>query len=134
MVVGVSMWFGAHMEHRMRAVNILAGSTTITADVADTPSARAKGLSGKPYLASDHGMLFIFPNGTVGSMWMKDMQYAVDILWLDSDKRVVHIAARVSPDSYPHVFTAPVPAAYILEVPAGSVARWHITEGSELLF
>src|SRR4051812_16025786 len=93
------------------------GGTTIYVTVADTPAKQEHGLSDTESLPPDQGMLFVFPRSGVYAFWMKNMHYALDMLWLDEQGRVVYIAADVSPDTYPaHTFQSATPARYVLEV------------------
>ena len=105
------------------------GGETLRVTVAATEAARNQGLSGRAGLASDEGMLFVFPRDGTYPFWMKDMRFSIDIIWISaSDRpsrdgsgggRIVHIAPDVSPATYPEDFVTPTPARYVLEVPAG---------------
>lgn len=97
------------------------GDVLINLEVADTPAERALGLSGRASLAPDQGMMFVFPNAGQWGIWMKDMKFPLDIIWLDEQKEIVHIEENVLPETYPKVFTPLVPAKYVLEVNAGFV-------------
>lgn len=118
----------------MRSTQVTLNNTTITAKVADTPTMQKQGLSNTPVLPANQGMLFIFSQSGPQGIWMKDMHYPLDILWLNSNKEIVHIETNVSPQSYPKVFTSPTPANYVLELPSGFVKLHQVTEGSQLLF
>ncbi len=92
---------------------------TIHVSVADTMSTREKGLSGRPGLADDEGMLFVFPEDGNYAIWMKDMRFSIDIVWISAEGTVVYMAQNVSPDTYPKNFVSETPARYVLELPAG---------------
>lgn len=102
--------------------------------VADTPNEREQGLSGTTGLSQSEGMFFIFDRDDQHSFWMKDMAYAIDIIWISAGKRVVYIEKGVAPDTFPHAFTPPTPARYVLEVPAGFSSAHGIKVGSEVAF
>lgn len=106
-----------HSEIKEKRITI--GNTDIYAEVMKTPEEWQKGLSGRESLKENHGMLFIFKKDDRYGIWMKDMHFAIDIIWINAKKEIVHIAHSVPPDSYPKIFKSPVPARYILEVPAG---------------
>ena len=89
-------------------------------EVRRTPEERAQGLSGRSGLTDDEGMLFIFDYDARHGFWMKDMLFALDIIWLDADMNVVHAETDVSPDTYPRSFVPTVPARYVLEINAGT--------------
>jgi len=84
--------------------------------IADTSSRRVQGLSGITWLDENEGLLFNFNESGQHPFWMKDMNFAIDIIWLDSDYRVVHIERNVSPDTYPNTFGGDVDSQYVLEV------------------
>lgn len=110
----------------------LVGTTTLTIDLARSEEERAQGLSGRPSLAEDEAMLFIFPTPGVYGFWMKEMNFDLDIIWLDEEGVVIDITANVSADSYPQVFYPPTKIKYVLEVPAGWASRHDIMPGDEL--
>jgi uncharacterized membrane protein (UPF0127 family) len=95
----------------------------ITAELAISASERARGLMYREKLNPDQGMLFIFDYADNHAMWMKNMLISLDFLWLDSEKRIVHIEENIPPcerepcPSYGSKF----PAIYVLELKAGSV-------------
>lgn len=99
-----------------------------------SPAQRIKGLSGRKKLAEDHGMLFVYPSDGYYSFWMKDMNFPIDIIWIDSHKRIVDIAAKIYPETYPQTFTSRSAARYILEVNAGTTDRYSIQHGDEIVW
>lgn len=105
----------------------------ILLEVADTETARAKGLSGRDRLPDGHGMLFVFDTEDKYGMWMKDMKFPIDILWLDSEYRIVAAEHVVTPDTYPKVFYPPVPARFVLELPAGFAKENDFKIGDRLM-
>ncbi len=115
---------------RENQVSIALGDTTVIADIADTPDERAQGLSGRSVLGENEGLLFVFTVDDRHSFWMKDMLISIDMIWLSSDKRVVHIVPNATPGSYPQTFSPDDPARYVLEVPAGWASRHGVTVGS----
>lgn len=89
--------------------------------VADTDNERQRGLSGRANLASDHGMLFVFDQSDRHCMWMKDMKFAIDMVWLDDSGVVVEHARGVGPETYPKIFCNDTRnARYVIELPSGS--------------
>ncbi len=88
-------------------------------ELADTQEKRMQGLSGRKDIADDYGMLFIFEEAAKHGFWMKDMLFAIDIVWLSDDGTIVHIEHSVSPASYPSVLAPAVPASFALETRAG---------------
>ncbi len=79
-------------------------------------------------------MLFVFEGVAVQCFWMKDMHFSIDIIWLDAEKRVVHIEKDVSPETYPRTFCPSKPAKYVIELSAGEASRSSIRPGQKLSF
>ena len=101
-------------------------------EIAQTPEQQRIGLSHRTKLAEGHGMLFIFNTDDTHSIWMKDMHFPIDIIWIDNTMKVIHIEQNIAPDTYPHSFTPPTPARYVLEVPAGyTKERVAVREGND---
>lgn len=109
-------------------------NTKIRIEVADTPEKRIKGLSGRESLDENTGLLFIHDELGIYGIWMKDMKFPIDVIWLDADYRVVDIAGDVQLDSFPEVFEPSRLAKYILEVNAGFVERNGVEIGEDLGF
>jgi len=79
-------------------------------------------------------MLFIFDNESLHGIWMKDMNFAIDILWIDEGYKVVDIKKDAKPESYPEVFIPEVPSKYVLEVNAGFLEENDIEIGDKIIF
>jgi hypothetical protein len=115
---------------------ILPNGTTIAVRVAATEEERLKGLSGVEQLESNAGMLFVFAEPGTYSMWMKGMKIPLDMVWLDSEGRVVHLATQVQPpkddQAAPPTYINDQPAKYVLELAAGEAEATGTTEGAVL--
>lgn len=99
-----------------------------------TAGAKTMGLSGTRALAESQGMLFTHERDDFWGIWMKEMNYPIDILWLDTSRQVVHIETGVDPSTFPQVFTPPVPARYVLEVAAGVVKKNNVQISDHIVF
>jgi len=110
------------------------GDTILTAEIAGTASKRIKGLSGKLSLSDDIGMLFVFEESDFHGIWMKDMLFPIDIIWIDDDFNIVGIKEYAEPASYPEVFEPKEKAKYILEANAGFVNKYNIEVGDPIAF
>lgn len=117
-------FLGVRVQHTMSVEEAF-----FTVTVADEPHEWRQGLSGTTYLPDQTGMLFIFDQEDRYGMWMKDMQYPIDILWMNNDLRVVHIEENVAPETYPTVFANDDPARFVLEVPAFTVETFKLDVG-----
>jgi uncharacterized membrane protein (UPF0127 family) len=106
-----------------------AAGTLLSAIVADTDALRTQGLSHRSALTETEGMLFVFDTAQKYSFWMKDMLFSIDIVWMDTNGRVVDISKSVAPLSYPKLFTPKEPAQYVLELRSGWVVRHNLKIG-----
>lgn len=104
--------------------------------LADTEEKRIKGLGGLNSIPRDYGMFFIFDNSNSLSIWMKDMFFPIDIIWIDENFNIVHIEKNISPNTYPKIFTAPVKARFILELNSGmsESENYDLKLGEKLFF
>ena len=110
------------------------GSATIDVAVADNQRARHIGLSHLASLPSGRGLFLVFNDSDIRGIWMKDMKFPIDIIWLDEQLRVVDIHKNISPDTYPTTFYSSVPARFVLEVNAGFSSEYDVTIGSVCTF
>lgn len=107
------------------------GPISLQASIADTNEERAQGLSDTPYIPAGIAKLFIFDTSEKWSFWMKNMNYPIDIFWVDESGRVVHVVEEAKPDSYPKIsFIPPVPAKYVIETKAGFAQENNIEVGA----
>ena len=86
-------------------------------------------------LPEDQGMLFIFDREGTYSFWMMNMKIHLDMIWLDSDGKVVHIVEDAAPcidaaHTSLCTFSPDEPAKYVLEVNSGFVQQHGINEDS----
>ena len=97
---------------------------------------RAMGLMFRPSLPLDRGMLFVFENEDFHGFWMKNCKFPIDMVWLDRDKRVVHVAEAVPPckaDPCP-TYSPLRRASYVVEMNAGQARREGAVVGASLSF
>ncbi len=114
-------------------VPIVIGSTTVQASIADSMPERIKGLSNTPYLPEGVVKLFAFGTDGEHSIWMKDMNYPLDIIWAAKDGRIVHIKENIAPETFPESFASPKPAWYVIEANGGFVASSSLKVGDEVI-
>jgi len=110
----------------------------ITVEVAHTPHARERGLMFRKELASDYGMLFVFPKQLALQFWMKNTWVDLDMIFLGSEKKINHLYHNV-PHSNPgdaHAVLAKRHGfgQYVLELPAGAAKGYGLKVGDQLIF
>ncbi|HMO79105.1 MAG TPA: DUF192 domain-containing protein [Candidatus Paceibacterota bacterium] len=108
---------------------IVIGETALIVKIADTEEARILGLSNTLELKPQNGLFFVFERLDYHGIWMKDMFFPIDIIWIDQNMEVVHIEENVSPDTFPTVFRPSKKSLYVLETNAGFVKKHGIKIG-----
>ncbi len=106
------------------STTVTIGKLNVNAKIAANTKDRQKGLSIYDSLPLDQGMLFVFDKSDSYIFWMKDMKFAIDIIWIDENKKVVEIAKNVPAepgknDLQLKQYKPASPAKYVLEVNAG---------------
>ncbi len=109
---------------------------TVQAEVARTPKEHALGLMGRTSLPPNHGMLFIFKNEEVHGFWMKNTLLVLDMIWLDSQKRIIDIIENAPPckkDPCPS-FGPSSKSLFVLEINGGMARKQALKIGMTLKF
>lgn len=119
----------------LETAEIAVGGVPLTVELAYQPADRALGLSYREGLAPGTGMLFVFEEPAPRSFWMRDMQFCIDIIWIENG--VIQGAAEsVCPDppgttdADLRSYVSPVPVTYVLEVPAGWLDAYGLGVGT----
>jgi len=107
-------------------------------ELAQSPQELQQGLMFRTQLARNHGMLFVFPHPSPWSFWMKNTLIPLDIIWLDEQKKVIHLIENAlpcrqkkCPEYQPRQNQA---ARYVLELPAHTAKTHAIQIGQHLKF
>jgi len=117
---------------------ILVDDIPLEVQIADSEPRRVRGLMFQDQLPLDQGMIFVFDDPGLYSLWMLNMQFSLDMIWFDQDGNVVHIEKDVPPCKTVLELTtcqSVVPdaeALYVLEVTAGFIEQNNITADSKL--
>ncbi|MEX2404970.1 MAG: DUF192 domain-containing protein [Candidatus Paceibacterota bacterium] len=105
--------------------SVIVGGHTLSLEIADEWTERVRGLSDREDFDEETGLLFVFEKSDHHGIWMKDMNFSIDIIWLESlegkkgQMRIVDIEENVDPDTYPTTFRPDKPAVYVIELAAG---------------
>jgi uncharacterized protein len=106
---------------------------TFQVEVADTPAKRELGLQYRRDLAADRGMIFLFPSESHHSFWMKNTPIPLDMIFINSDRKIVGIVEQAVPFS---TDSRSVPAAsqFVLEINGGLAGRYGVKVGDSISF
>lgn len=106
------------------------GNGVFKASIALNEAERMKGLSGVTKMSSDEALIMAYKYESRWKIWMKDIKIPLDIIWLDQTKKVIYIVKNAVPeDSTTKTFEPKGLAAYVVELPAGSVKANSIDIG-----
>lgn len=114
----------------MHQSTVTIGDKTWPVELAITTQEKAQGLSGREVLPEGTGMLFIYDSDRPLSFWMPDMNFPLDMVWIDSTCRVVDATLNApvpepgqSRNDLPR-FSPRSPAMFVLEINAGEF--WEV--------
>ena len=133
--IGVIIIFNIQQTERTTlAPHVKINGQIIKVLIADEPAELTQGLSDRPYLEADQGMLFVFPDSQVRSFWMKNMHFPLDIIWID-DNNIINISQNLPPEGEQpqNHYSSVLPVNYVLEVIAGFAAENEIVVGDEVM-
>ncbi|EQD42149.1 protein containing DUF192 [mine drainage metagenome] len=120
-------------RQRYREARVGIGKYELTVEVSDTFIKRMIGLMYRDSLAKDHGMLFDFFSAGRYGIWMHNMRFPIDVLWVGSDMRVVDTlsSAQVCRSIFRcKTYRPGMPARYVIELPSGYIYEKKIAVGT----
>ena len=122
-------------DNKYRRVPAKIGKLSIKLEIADDSYKKAKGLMYRSRLQRDKGMLFIFAAERRYSFWMLNMQFGIDILWLDRNMRIVDITKGAMPAKSifnSRNYSPSKPAMYVIETCCGFADESGIKPGNKI--
>lgn len=111
---------------KINQAQVVLNGKSFNLEVMDTPDKQRQGLSGRSSLGNDQAMLFVFEEARILDFWMKDMQFNIDLLWIDGNKIVAWEKNMLAPtpsttDNKLLHYTSPVPVDKVLELKSGTI-------------
>lgn len=103
-------------------------------ELAITSEEHARGLSSRDGLAEDKAMLFVFDRPSRYYFWMKDMNFSIDMIWIDEDMNVVYIKSSVDHTDYLATYGPAENSLYVLETVAGFADKYKLEVGDKIYF
>lgn len=125
--------FGGKDKYKLEIIDDENKIAQFEVEIADNPKERAEGLMFREELGDNQGMLFIFPQESNHSFWMKNTYISLDIIFADKDKKIVGIIENTEPESTKSL-TIGRPSQYILEIEGGGAKKYGIEIGDKLEF
>ncbi|MCL5092773.1 MAG: DUF192 domain-containing protein [Candidatus Marsarchaeota archaeon] len=122
-----------HYEHK--AV-VIAGKE-LDARISDSFIKRMIGLMYEDDMPKNSCMLFVSRFSSTESIWMKDMRFSIDIIWLDKYKHIVATEENVPPCKkilFCKTYKPDIPFRFVVELNAGFIKENGITKSSIIEF
>ncbi|MEK6842285.1 MAG: DUF192 domain-containing protein [Nanoarchaeota archaeon] len=132
-LVGLFLFLNSNKEIKSVCIN----EKCFLVEIADSNEERIKGLSNRDFLEENKGMFFIFEKETVPNFWMKDMNFPIDIIWIDKEMKIVGIEENIQPcfsDKLCQTFSPMEKIKYVLEINAGLSDENNFTSGESIIF
>lgn len=108
------------------------GKAAFGLEIADTDEARMRGLMWRTDFPKDRAMLFVFGEMRNVMMWMQNTPSPLDMVFLDDTGHVSAIHENAQPFSEA-IISSQGPAAYVVELLAGTVKRTGIKRGDRAI-
>lgn len=104
------------------------GAVTLDVEIADTEPKRSQGLMFRRDLGPNRGMLFLFDEDQVITMWMKNTYIPLDMVFIDAGWHITNIARNTEPLST-EIISSEGPASRVLEIAGGQAAKLGLKTG-----
>lgn len=116
-------------------VDVSINNYILVADLSITYEQIIKGLSIKSSLKENEGMLFVLNSSSRRGFWMKDMNFPIDVIWLNENKEIIHIKKNLEPCvSNCPVYYPDQNSKYVLETVAGFADKQNLKVGDTISF
>ena len=112
-------------------VELKKSNTFFNVEIADSQQKRRKGLMFRSELDIDMGMLFVFPEESYVSVWMKNTLLSLDIVFISKNMIIVDLVEKASPMSE-DIYTSKENTKYILEINSGLIKSLNINLGDKI--
>lgn len=134
-ILFLSIFAFCFLYHQASQKVIMINHYKLSVEISKIPEEYERGLSGRKSLQENEGMLFVFPKEDYWSFWMPDMNFPIDIIWMNKNCEVVYIAKNLPPcenrESCPVVKPDKL-SQYVLETVAGFSEKHQVTVGEKL--
>lgn len=122
-------------EGELRIFKLASDSTSVAFDIeiAETEYETQTGLMYRPSMEADQGMLFIFPNVSVRSFYMKNTEFPLDIIYIGENQKIVSFQKNAQPYNE-NSLPSGAPVKYVLEINAGLSDNMALQVGDSISF
>ena len=135
-VIAAVVYYQFSMNKQMQTDNeITINDHAFFVETVSDPQAQQIGLTKYNSIKEDQGMLFIFEQPGDYGFWMKNMQFPIDILFINNDT-IVTIVSNAEPAAAdaenPTIYHADAPIDKVLEITAGLAEKYELKRGDKI--
>ncbi len=108
-----------------------------TVEVARSEQQKVQGLGNRDSIAQDRGMVFLFDTPDYYGFWMKQMRFALDIIYFQNNKIVTMVQNAQPPVNQsinPQIFKPAAPSNIVLEISGGLSKKYQFKLGDVATF
>jgi uncharacterized membrane protein (UPF0127 family) len=118
---------------------VVVGNKEYQLEIVTSPEDLKKGLAKFEDIEDNQGMLFVFDTPGRWSIWMKDMKFNIDIIFLNEEKEVVTMFRNVKFENHENVFMyrkyiPDFDSKYVIELKEGEIEKNKIKIGDKIDF
>lgn len=133
LVVSVMLLLFSHFFFfKIDSSQVSINGIVIKTEVVSRDNDLARGLSGRKMIKENESMLFVFQKSMKWGIWMKDMNFPIDVIWLDQNGKVVDFVLSMDPKSYPKIFYPAHDSSFVLETATGFIEKAKIKIGDSV--
>ncbi len=129
--VGANAYAQEQKNQTELVVDTSRGRTIFQVELAITTEQRIVGLMFRRSMNQHHGMLFDFHESRMVMMWMKNTYLPLDMVFIEENGRIAHIARDTVPQSL-DMISSVEPVRYVLELNAGEATQTGLESGQIL--
>ena len=104
---------------------------TLNLEIAETEYETQTGLMYRHSMEDNQAMLFIFEKEQPRSFYMKNTEFAIDIIFINSKKEIVNIQKNAKPYDKTSL-PSDGPIKYVLEINEGLSEKWGLEKGDKI--
>ncbi|MFA5828086.1 MAG: DUF192 domain-containing protein [Candidatus Shapirobacteria bacterium] len=117
-------------------VTLAINNQNFDLEIAKSMGQKSAGLSGRPSLCKNCGMIFVYSTDGIYPFWMKDTLIPLDMIWISKDGVITDIfTAHPQPDTpitRLTLYQNTTPARYIIELNAGISTQIGLKPGNRI--
>ncbi|MCU0680263.1 MAG: DUF192 domain-containing protein [Planctomycetes bacterium] len=129
LLASIGVWY--FLQDHKKIDYVFVNHKVVKVELADTPHKAYQGLSNRESLCQDCGMLFLFSEKKERSFVMRNMNFPLDIVWINNHK-VINISENLPPEGedYKNTYQSGGVVDSVLELNAGWCQKNKVKVGS----